>query len=167
MNNIYQISEEYNLLYDKLENGEGIDLETGEIDEDLLKSLEVTKEELNKKAIDYAYIIKNFEDESLILKNEIDRLTKRKKYCENIISRLKNTVTDAMLQFNISEIKGNTLRLSFRKSEKVEITDESKLSEEFMVIKKEPNKILIKEALKNGTAVDGAELVINQNLQIK
>lgn len=72
-----------------------------------------------------------------------------------------------MLQFNIPEIKGRNLRLYFRKSEKVEITDESKLSEDFVVIKKEPNKILIKEALKNGSIVDGAELITNQNLQIK
>lgn len=58
MNNIYQISEKYKCLYEKLENGDGIDPETGEIDADLLQSLKISNNELQDKAIDYAYIIK-------------------------------------------------------------------------------------------------------------
>jgi hypothetical protein len=41
---------------------------------------------------------------------------------------------------------------------KVVITDEQRLADEYVRIKREPNKIAIKEALDSGARVDGAEL---------
>ncbi len=41
---------------------------------------------------------------------------------------------------------------------KVIVTDEARLTDEYVRIKREPDKIAIKKALENGTSVDGAEL---------
>ena len=57
--------------------------------------------------------------------------------------------------------------LSFRRSTQVHISDESKLPESLLKVKTEPDKTAIKDLLKNGTAVEGAELISVRNLQIK
>ena len=72
-----------------------------------------------------------------------------------------------MQEFGVVELKGKTIKLSFRKSESVEIDDIDALDDRFKRIKIEPDKTAIKTALKIGEKVEGARLVENQNLQIK
>lgn len=167
MGSIYNITNELKQIYDKLECGEGIDTETGEIKPEIVNTLALTQQNLQTKAVDYGYVIKSFDDEIDIYDREIKRLQERKEYLKNTQNRLKQTLSNAMQEFNIVEIKGETLRLSFRESESVEITDESLLDEQYKRVKVEPDKTAIKKALKNGEDVQGARLVKNQNLQIK
>jgi hypothetical protein len=70
-----------------------------------------------------------------------------------------------LLMFKIMEMAGikkhemSLATLSMRNGPvKVVITDETRLTDEYVRIKREPNKIAIKDALENGTRVDGAEL---------
>ena len=74
-----------------------------------------------------------------------------------------------MLEFGIDEINTPTLKLSFRKSEAIEILDEDEIAVEFIKVKetKTVDKTKLKAAIKEGRPVAGAKLVINQNLQIK
>jgi hypothetical protein len=69
------------------------------------------------------------------------------------------------LMFNIMEMAGlkkheMALATLFIRNgpEKVIVTDEQRLTDEYVRIKREPNKIAIKQALENGVPVDGAEL---------
>lgn len=167
MGSIYNITTELKQIYDKLECGEGIDLETGEIKPEIANELALTQQNLQTKALDYGYVIKSFDDEIDIYDREIKRLQERKEYLKNTQSRLKQTLSNAMQDFGIVEIKGETLRLSFRESESVEVIDEDLLTIKFKQLKFVPDKIAIKKALKNGEDVQGARLVKNQNLQIK
>ena len=60
-----------------------------------------------------------------------------------------------------------------RKSESIRITDESKIPEKFIVtkttVKTSPDKTAIKKFLKENeeNTLEGAMLVVNENLQIK
>ena len=169
MRSLYEISTQMQNIYDELECGIGIDEETGEIKPEIIQALTITKNELQEKAIDYGYVIKNFENEIDIYDREIKRLTERKKQMQNIKDRIKSILTNAMIEFGIVKLQGKTLSLSFRESESVEVTDERMLEERFVKteIKTSADKIAIKNAIKNGEDVQGAMLVKKQNLQIK
>ena len=165
--NLYEISTELRKTYEKLENGEGINLETGEVDSEVQQALALTQQNLQTKAIDIGYVIKSFDDEIEIYEREIKRLTEIKDQMKKRKEWLKGNLSNAMQEFGIVELKGKTIKLSFRKSESVEVTDIDALDEKFKRIKIEPDKTAIKMELKMGHNVEGARLVENQNLQIK
>lgn len=165
--NLYEISTELRKTYEKLENGEGINLETGEIDSEVQQALALTQQNLQTKAIDIGYVIKSFDDEIEIYEREIKRLTEIKDQMKKRKEWLKTNLSNAMQEFGIVELKGKTIKLSFRKSESVEVTDIDALDDKFKRVKIEPDKTAIKTELKMGHNVEGARLVENQNLQIK
>lgn len=165
--NIYEISTKIRNIYDELM--ETVDSETGEIDIELVKELEISKGELQEKAIDYGYVIKSFDDEISLYDKEIKRLQDRKKQLSNIKNKVSDTLLNAMESFEIDKIKGKTLTISLRKSKRVNVYDESKLHADFWrtKIEQEPDKTKIKDAISHGFVVDGAEIEEKNNLQIK
>lgn len=161
--NIFNIQNEYKLLVSELiENG-------GELTPELELSLQINKDQLQSKSENYAYIIKQIDAECDIIDNEIKRLQQAKKVRENTVDRLKATLTTAMNTFELTEIKTPLIKLNFRKSESVIVYDVNSLPQMFKTIKvtETPDKAKIKEVIKNGDTVVGAELVINNNIQIK
>ena len=60
-------------------------------------------------------------------------------------------------------------KISYRKSDSVDVTNFEELPEEFIKtkIEKTPDKVAIKNAIKDGNKVNGAKLVTNYNIQIK
>jgi hypothetical protein len=161
--NIFNIQNEYKQLVSELiENG-------GELTPELELSLQINKDQLQSKSENYAYIIKQIDTECDIIDNEIKRLQQAKKVRENTVERLKTTLTTAMHLFEVNEIKTPLIKINFRKSESVIVYDVNSLPQMFKTIKvtETPDKAKIKEVIKNGDTVVGAELVINQNIQIK
>ena len=169
MASIYNISSDLKKIYEDLDNGNGIDLETGEIKPEIMQQLSISRNELETKAVDYGYVIKAFDDEIDIIEREIERLEERKAYVKKNKERMKNIVSSAMEEFGINKIKSETLQLSFRKSESVDIFDESLIDDKFKKVKTEISldKTAIKNAIKNGEDVQGAKIVEKNNLQIK
>lgn len=167
MNSLYEISNELREVYNKLENGEGIDQETGEISEELQNALALSQQNLQAKGVDIGYVIKSFDDEIDLYDREIKRLTERKQALKNAQERVKNNLKSAMEEFGIVEIKGQTLKINFRKSESVEIDNVNLLDDRFKRVKVEADKTAIKQAIKSGEEVKGARLVENNNLQIR
>ena len=169
MASIYNISSDLKKIYEDLDNGNGIDLETGEIKPEIMQQLSISRNELEVKAVDYGYVIKAFDDEICIIEKEIERLEERKAYVKKNKEKMKQIVSAAMEEFGITKIKGDTLQLSFRKSESVEVFDENLLDEKFKKEKTEISidKMAIKNAIKNGENVQGAKIIEKNNLQIK
>ena len=169
MASIYNISNDLKKIYEDLDNGNGIDLETGEIKPEIMQQLSISRNELETKAVDYGYVIKAFDDEIDIIDREIERLEERKAYVKKNKERMKTIVSSAMEEFGINKIKSETLQLSFRKSESVDVFDESLVDEKFKKVKTEISfdKTAIKNAIKNGEDVQGAKIVEKNNLQIK
>lgn len=100
-------------------------------------------------------------------KKESQRLAEIARYYENRVKRIKQSVQYAMEAHGIEKIETEMFRISFRKSESVEVDNAEVLPEEYLVVKKSVNKKAIKEALKNGETVEGARIVANNNLIIK
>ena len=161
--NIYNIQTEYQLLVNELiDNG-------GELTPELELALQITKDNFHSKSENYAYITKQFDGEMDIIDNEIKRLQQAKKSREKTIQRLKDTIEMAMLTFDVNKIETPLIKISFRNSESVEVTDVNDLPNEFKTIKvtETADKLKIKDAIKAGVFISGCSIKTNRNLQIK
>jgi hypothetical protein len=160
---IYKIQNEFQLIIAEVINNEG------EITPELETALTINKEQLQSKAVDYCYVIKQLDYDCEQIDNEIARLNKLKKVRSNLTDRLKNTVSSAMQLYEVEKIETPLIKLSFRNSESVEITNEQQLDACFIVTKtvSTPDKKAIKDAIKSGVLVCGATISYNKNLQIK
>ena len=169
MNSLYEISTQIRNIYDELQDGSGVDEETGEVKPEIIEALTISKNDLQNKAIDYGYVIKSFGDKLDIYDREIKRLQARKKQIQNIQDKVSDILKNAMIEFNMPKIEGKTIKISLRKSDSVEVLDLNALDEKFKRTKItiEPDKIAIKESIKNGEVVNGAVIVEKQNIQIK
>ena len=160
---LYQIEQEYlNIVQSIIDAG-------GEITEEQETALSISKEQLQNKGVCYGFIVKELEGNIDLIDLEIKRLNALKKPLVNSIDRLKNNLSQAMQMFDVTELKTPLLKINFRKSESIEVTDIDLLDADFVktTITKAADKIAIKEAIKSGENVQGAVLVTNQNLQIK
>lgn len=144
-------------------------LEEGELTPELENQLAISQAELQHKAANYGYVIKSLDEDLTAIDEEIKRLQGLKKVKSNAIDRLKDAVKSAMEIYGIEKVETPTLKLSFRKSETVEIVNESQIPSEFKTSKvvESIDKVAIKKAIKEGQTVTGAIIQENNNLQIK
>lgn len=151
-------------LYD-IENAilDCVDLESGEIiDCERLAELQM---ERDTKVQNIALWIKNLEAEAEAYKKEKESFDKKKSVAENKAKSLKEYLSGYLGGQPFKSIKVN---VSFRASDSVNITDISKIPEQFLkVAEPTADKAEIKKLLKAGTAVAGAELITKNNIQIK
>lgn len=143
-----------------------VDEETGEIEPATLESVQIASEE---KIIATAMYIRRLDALNKATKETIQDLQERVRADSKRIEALKWLMTKAMDSLQYTEVKSPEVTLRFRKSSSVEITDSESLPEQFLRTKTvvEPDKTAIKNALKAGEKIQGAQLVESRNLQIK
>ena len=141
-----------------------VDEETGEILN--AQNLDDLKMEREQKIEGVGLWIKNLEAEAAAVKAEKDNMADRQRRLEKKAESLKGYLAYALQGEKFSTPK---IALSWRRSESVVITDEHLLPETCLnvTIVKKPDKKVIKDALKAGKDIMGAELIEKQNLQIK
>lgn len=162
--NLYQIENEYRSIAQRLMDADG------ELTPELEESLAINKDQLQVKSQGYAMVIKEAEYELQIIEGEIKRLLDLQDKRNALVSKLKERITDAMDLYEISEIVTPLIKISFRKSESVEIDDLDLIPSEYKVIpeaKPRADKKAIKDAIKNGIDIQGAYIQQNKSLQIK
>lgn len=134
--------------------------ETENLDEQTLAdTLESLGYELEDKADGYAKVIRELEGQALILKSEIDRLNNRKKIIESNIKRMKSSLQDSMQVSGKIKFKTELFSFNIAKNggkQALDIYD--KVPEEYSVIKHEPDKDKIRQALEEGKNLDFAIL---------
>jgi hypothetical protein len=160
---LYNIQTEYLQLAEQLiENG-------GELTPELTEALAINQANLETKSTNYGLVIKQWSAEADIIDAEIDRLTTLKKQRLKAVERLENNISQAMQLYNVDKIETPILKISFRKSESVEINNMAQIDAKFLneKVTVTPDKKAIKDAIKAGETVEGATLIINQNIQIK
>jgi Siphovirus Gp157. len=163
---LYEINDK---IYELL-NQEIMDPETGEILDingfDQLKELEI---ERDTKIENTGLFIKNLEVDVSALKEEERRLAERRKVKENKLNWTKRFLDEFLKSEDVAKFETPKVKMSFRKSESVNIFETAILPDEYIHEKTEyiPDKTAIKKAIKSGAVVDGAELVESQNLQVK
>lgn len=159
MPTLYSIQDKYQQLLNLAE----------QLDPELLKdTLESIDDELETKAENVAFVIKELEGQALVLETEIKRLSERKTTINNNIKRLKQSLQDAMEAANKPKIKTNLFTLGIRKSPpSVAVEDESKLIAYLVEQPKKLDKTRLKDDLKKGIEVPGAKIIQTERLQIR
>lgn len=147
-------------------------LEEGEITPELEERLAISKEELEEKAINYGKVIKSIDADVKTIDDELARLSALKESKVKTIDRLKESLANAMKLFHVDKIETPLIKISFRKSESIEIDFNSFLysdNGDYIKVKftETIDKAKIKNDLKNGIKIPGAHIVEKQNLQIK
>lgn len=103
------------------------------------------------------------------IKDEEQSLVKRRKTLESKAEYLKKYLSQSLQSQGDTKFISPRLVLTFRKSESVNVIDENLISDCYkrVVETKTVDKAVIKQAIKEGEIVPGAELVTSYNLQIK
>lgn len=158
---LYHIQQELSVINEELISS------GGELTPELESKLAITQTELSEKARNYGLVILSNESDITAIDAEIKRLEALKAPLQATNKKLKETVANAMLSFGIEKVESPLCKLSFRKSEAVEVFDEAQLNQKYFNYKPTVDKTTIKADLKEGIDVAGARLVTNQNLQIK
>jgi hypothetical protein len=160
---LYNIKEEAIQLYHKLDEA------GGELSEELEQALIINENELQTKSVSYVGLIKSIESETLAAKEEVQRINNIVKRNNNIVERLKGNIKDAMLTYNIDEIKTPIITIKFRSSKSIVVDDIEALPMTLKTVKvtTAADKKAIKALIDSGEEVKGARLVTNQNIQIK
>lgn len=145
-----------------------VDTSTGEIF-NLKEKLDELEIDLNTKLENVGCYIKNLDSDIEALKNEEKTLAERRRVKENKLERLKQYLSDNLQVAGMQKFESPRCVLSFRKSEQVVISEGAEIPEEFIIRKvtEQPDKKLLKDAIKQGFEFDGISIVENKNLQIK
>lgn len=140
-----------------------MDIETGEIfDIDRFEELALTRD---AKIENICLWIKNLNAEIEALKAEKDAFAKRQKSAENKMESLKKYISGYL---EGTPFESTKVKVSFRKSESLEIEEGTIIPDEFLRFKEpEVNKTDLKNAVKAGLAIEGVQIVEKQNIQIR
>lgn len=159
----------YSIEKSQLELVEALIDNGGELTEEMETALQLNQENLTTKGVNYGFIIKQLQGECSIIDTEIARLNALKKSRVKSIERLENNLSVAMQIFDIDKIESPVMKISFRKSESVEIDDVNLIDKKYINVKttETPDKSAIKDAIKAGEIVIGAHISVNKNIQIK
>ena len=141
------------------------DQDTGELPQDWATFLDEVEMERTSKALDVARYIKSLDAEAEAVKYEEKKLTARRKALESKVASLTQYV-----EYNVQQgevLKDANTAITWRKSDRVVITDEKQLPDDCFIVKREVSKTSIKEAIKKGREIHGAEIQKCLNMQIK
>lgn len=156
--NLYELS----LAFQEVQN---MDLDP-EVMQDTLDSIE---DAIESKAENIAKLIRNLESDVSAYKEEEDRLKTKRQASENKVKWLKTYLEDNMKLTGKTKFKSGMFNFSIQKNPaSVNITDEKAIPEEFLI--QQPPKVdktSLKEILKRGIEVPGAELKQTEGLRIR
>jgi hypothetical protein len=143
---------------------ECVDCETGEIvDQEKLDGLMM---ERSAKIESVALWVKNLESDAVAYKAEKEAFAQREKQASDKAKRLKEWLARVCEGEKFSTAK---CAVSFRTSESVAIAEGAIIPDAYMRTKttSEPDKTVIKDALKTGVEIIGCQIVTKLNTNIK
>lgn len=164
MANLYEISQDLIGIEEIIENAEGEERQQAE------GIKEIIKKELENKAENIAYYIRNTESNIEQKKAEEKRIKESRQADEKRLKNFKNYVIEVFAELNKKKIETSIGKLSVRTSKAVEVSaDVNTLPEQYKRIKTtvEADKKALKDAIKAGEHIDGVELVENYSLGIR
>lgn len=141
-----------------------------ELDPEVMKdTLDSIEDAIENKAENIAKLIRNLESDVSAFKEEEDRLKTKRQATENKVKWLKTYLEDNMKLTGKTKFKSGMFNFSIQKNPaSVNITDERIIPEGFLI--QQPPKVdktSLKEALKSGIEVPGAELKQTEGLRIR
>ena len=158
--NLYELTENFLAVQTSIEEG----------NTDLIDTLEAIEGAIEVKAQGIIAVTRNITSQIEAIKAEEKRLADMRKVRENHLKRLKEYVLENMQQTGKTNIKTELGVMRIQASTPaLKITNQEKIPAEYQTIVPEHYEIdneRVKEALKDGKAVPGAELVQGVHLRI-
>lgn len=157
-------------LYELSANYEFLVRNAAEIDEELLKdTLESIDEDIELKADNYARVLVELDGQINTLKAEEKRLADKRKAIENNVKRMKQSLEESMRLTGKTKFKTDFFSFNIQKNPvSVKVIDESLIDENYFVEQpKKLDKQQLKEDLKMGANILGAELIQTEGLRIR
>ena len=159
----YEIEQDFQILADAIENPNE-NLTTQEIEE-LKKYLQeklVTETDLVFK------ILANRKYKIEAIENEIKELTEIKNTEKRKVENFKEFILDFMSSTGKKELDGTIKKIILSKTSSINVTDETKLNDKYIAQKITYSADLkaIKEDIKNGIVVEGADQITRQFIKI-
>lgn len=165
MSTLYELDREY---LEALNNAVSVDEETGEvfINQDQLNAIGAAYE---AKIDNIVCFVKNMQALSEAIKKEEAALNKRRAALDKKADWWKRYIAESMTLRGLDKIETPRNKLSFRTSKSVAVTNESLIDDRYFhtVLEKKLDKKLLLADLKNGAEIEGCELLVKSNLQIK
>ncbi len=142
-------------------------LDADEIDEQTVNdTLEAMMVE--DKLDSYCKVIRQYEADAADYKAEKQFFADKQARAEKAIERMKETLSGYMQATQKDKLAAGKYTLKLSQSKAVNITDEAKIPESFVVLQAPKiDKSGIRKALLSGEVVDGAELEVRHSVQIK
>ena len=141
-----------------------INFETGEVLD--VEAFDNLKMERQDKLTNIALLYKNMTSDAKQLKELEKEYSDRRKRCEKTAEWCKETLARELAGEKFED-ENKRFKISWRKSEKVEITNEKLVPDEFVKQTISFDKLAMKDAMKNGNVIEGVQLVETQSIQIK
>lgn len=157
----------YHITSEQLRINELLEESGGELTPEIEEALMLNAENFEIKADGYIESISRYKALAEAADVRIKEMQRIKKTSENIEKRLKERLLQAMMVMEVDKMELGLRKLSIRNTTAVNITDEAHIPAEYIIIEQKYDKTRIKDALKSGDVIPGAELVTNKSIQIR
>jgi molybdopterin biosynthesis enzyme len=144
------------------------DTETGEIPEEALAEIEALEVKREERLLAMAAYVLELEAEADAVKAEADRLAHRARTTRNRAEWIEARIAASMTPGE--KLADATVRLSWRRSEAVEVEPGAELPEDCVRVipeQREPDKKALRDALHDGREVAGVKLATRWHLSIR
>lgn len=157
----------YHITSEQLRINELLEESGGELTPEIEEALVLNEHNFVTKSEGYIQTIAKYQALVDAADNIIKEAQRKKRVFDNISKRLKERLQAAMIIMGRDRVEVGIHTLSLRNSVAVNITEESKIPNEFIKVETSVDKMKVKEALKRGELIPGAELQTNQSIQIR
>lgn len=145
-----------------------LNLESIDDEIDVSAALAEVDGELEDKLENIAKLIRNLEAEAKAYEDEEKRLKAQKQAAKNRIESLKRYVKGNLEAIGKDKVEAGIFKWSLQNGPgRVEITDETKIPDEYFVKVIKPLRSEIKKAIEEGVITEGAEIVRDKSLRLR
>lgn len=157
----------YAITSEQLRINELLEESGGELTPEIEEALTLNEENFLVKSEGYIESIARFKALAEAADVRIKEMQRIKKTAENSKRRLEERLLWALQTMGRDKVEVGLRKLALRMTTAVNITDETAIPAEYIKVETSVDKMRIKEALKCGEVITGAELVTNQSIQIR
>lgn len=131
--------------------------------------MEENFDDIDTKLSNYGHVVLQLNADEKALTDEIKRLTKTRDSVRRKRELLKEHMKEAMIETGHERVKDVTITVSLAKNPpKLEIDEGAMIPVKFLIQPPpEPDKSLLKKALKDGEVIDGCRLTTGMSVRIK
>ena len=136
--------------------------------EEVGKYLDLIEDEFNQKAENTVKVIKNIGADIKALRDEEKRLAQKRKSLQSNQDWLKFYLQNNMERLGDKKIKAGIFNINIQKNPpSVIIKNEELIADDYFITERKLDKKKLKEDLKDGKEIDGAELTQGESLRIR